>query len=65
MTYNLAITALLVGTIVTAYSFNIVSFFIGRITAAFGGTYLLVAGQTIITDLFAPVRALPGCIGNH
>lgn len=56
--YNAAILALFLCSIGTACSTNMKMFTAFRILAGFEGTYNMVAGQTIIADIFDPVGIL-------
>ncbi|KAH8901638.1 putative MFS transporter [Thozetella sp. PMI_491] len=53
--YSLAILVLLASSIGTALAPDMRTFTVMRIISAFTGTYFMVAGQTIIADIFEPI----------
>jgi len=54
--YNAAILVLCACSAGTAASINLHMFIAMRLLSGFTGTYFMVAGQTIIADIFEPVR---------
>lgn len=57
ISYDAAVFVLFAATIGTACSKNLEVFIATRMLSGCAGTYLLVAGQTTLTDIFEPVRA--------
>lgn len=62
--YNCAVMFLCLCSIGTALSINMAMFTAMRILSGFTGTYFMVAGQSILADIFPPVRVrtrINGC----
>ncbi|KAH8671697.1 putative MFS transporter [Xylariales sp. PMI_506] len=55
ISYNIAILVMLVTSIGTAVAPNMATFTAMRILSGLTGTYFMVAGQTILADIFEPV----------
>lgn len=55
--YNIAIFFLFVPSIGTALAPNMATFTAMRMVSGFTGTYFMVAGQTVIADIFEPVSS--------
>ncbi|KAI1077901.1 putative MFS transporter [Whalleya microplaca] len=53
--YNIAIVVLLASSIGTALAHNMATFTACRLLGGLTGTYFMVAGQTVIADIFEPV----------
>jgi MFS family permease len=56
--YNIAIVFMFVPSIGTALSPNMATFTAMRVLGGLTGTYFMVAGQTIIADIFEPVSPI-------
>jgi MFS family permease len=57
--YNVAIFFMFVPSIGAAVAPDLATFTAMRLVGGLTGTYFMVAGQTIITDIFEPVRLMP------